>query len=137
MREGKGFLLVYSIIDQQTVDVVQELHRKILRATEDPSIPMYSFSFCFACSDHLIFPSVLIGNKCDMISGRQVSYETGEKLAASWNVPFMETSAKSKQNNVECFCQLVREIKRKEDQLRLTIQEAKEEKNSRCHCVLI
>lgn len=40
MREGKGFLLVYSIIDPQTVDVVQELHRKILRATEDPFIPM-------------------------------------------------------------------------------------------------
>lgn len=90
----------------------------------------------FFLSNSTLLPSVLIGNKCDMISNRQVTYETGEKLAASWNIPFMETSAKSKQNSVECFCQLVREIKKKEDQLRLTIQETKEER-SRCHCTLL
>jgi 50S ribosomal subunit-associated GTPase HflX len=80
--------------------------------------------------------SVLVGNKCDMISNRQVSYEAGEKLAGTWNVPFLETSAKTKQNNAECFTELVREIKKKEDQIRLTLHEANEEK-SRCHCVLL
>jgi hypothetical protein len=71
-----------------------------------------------------------------MISNRQVSYEAGEKLAGTWNVPFLETSAKTKQNNAECFTELVREIKKKEDQIRLTLHEANEEK-SRCHCVLL
>jgi Fe2+ transport system protein B len=71
-----------------------------------------------------------------MISSRQVSYETGEKLAESWKVPFLETSAKTKQNNAECFSQLVREIKNKEEQIRLTLHEANEEK-SRCHCLLL
>lgn len=72
-----------------------------------------------------------------MIANRKVSYETGEKLAESWHVPFMETSAKSKQNSFECFCQLVREIKKKEDQLRLTMQEMKEENQScQCHCMI-
>lgn len=71
-----------------------------------------------------------------MESHRQVPYETGEKLAKEWNVPFMETSAKSKHNNIDCFCQIVREIKKKENELRLTQQE-KNEESSRCHCIIL
>ena len=37
----------------------------------------------------------MIGNKCDMKEDRVVSYEDGEELSKSFNVPFLETSAKS------------------------------------------
>ena len=71
-----------------------------------------------------------------MESNRQVSYETGEKLAKQWNVPFMETSAKSKHNNIDCFCQIIREIKKKEAEIRLATQEKKEEP-SKCCCIIL
>lgn len=58
--------------------------------------------------------SVLVGNKCDMEDKRQVTYEQGKSLADQWGVPFMETSAKAKINNEECFYQVVREIRKRE-----------------------
>jgi len=41
---------------------------------------------------------ILLGNKCDLTKERQVKREDGEKLAAEYNVPFIETSAKSGMN---------------------------------------
>ncbi|XP_066914270.1 ras-related protein Rab-26-like isoform X2 [Clytia hemisphaerica] len=38
---------------------------------------------------------MLLGNKCDLAKERQVKREEGEKLAQDYNVPFLETSAKS------------------------------------------
>jgi len=40
------------------------------------------------------------------------SDQTGEELAALWDCPFYETSAKCKKNNVEAFYEVVREINR-------------------------
>ena len=41
---------------------------------------------------------MLLGNKCDISKERQVRREDGEKLAADYNVPFLETSAKTGMN---------------------------------------
>jgi len=96
MREGKGFLLVYSLVLRQTFDEVQVLYEKILR-----------------CKDSEKVPIVLVGNKCDL-KNRQVEYNEGQELAAKWGCPFFETSAKLKLNNESCFFELVREIQRAE-----------------------
>jgi GTPase SAR1 family protein len=56
-------------------------------------------------------PSVLVGNKCDLTSDREVSTEEGMNLAKNWNCPFLETSAKVGINVEECLFQLVREIR--------------------------
>ena len=93
IREGEGFLLVYSIASQVTFDEAMVLHEKILRAKEGQDVPM-----------------VLCGNKCDLEEQREVNTEDGAELARLWNVPFMETSAKANVNNHECFHQCVREI---------------------------
>mmetsp|Transcript_2880 Transcript_2880/g.6723 ORF Transcript_2880/g.6723 Transcript_2880/m.6723 type:complete len:136 (+) Transcript_2880:172-579(+) len=55
MRDGKGFLLVYSICDKQSFDKVQELREKILRTKDSSDVPM-----------------VIVGNKCDLEDERQV-----------------------------------------------------------------
>ena len=41
---------------------------------------------------------LLIGNKCDLEEGREVPKQSGELFAQNWNIPFLETSAKSGHN---------------------------------------
>ena len=55
---------------------------------------------------------VLIGNKCDLESERQVTTGEGQDLAKSFGCPFFESSAKTRINVEESFYQLVREIRR-------------------------
>ena len=97
MREGKGFILVYTITSRTTFDEVSTLYEKILRSTDKDKVPL-----------------ILVGNKCDLDSDRQVKTSEGEELAAKWGCPFFETSAKAKINNEECFYEIVREIRRTE-----------------------
>eukprot|EP00486_Rosalina_sp_Unknown_P016042 CAMPEP_0201593352 /NCGR_PEP_ID=MMETSP0190_2-20130828/190982_1 /ASSEMBLY_ACC=CAM_ASM_000263 /TAXON_ID=37353 /ORGANISM="Rosalina sp." /LENGTH=147 /DNA_ID=CAMNT_0048052503 /DNA_START=21 /DNA_END=461 /DNA_ORIENTATION=+ len=69
MREGQGFLLVYSITNAQTFDEVELLREKILRTKDcDPA--------------HI--PIVLVGNKCDLENDRQVPKEKGQALCDDW-----------------------------------------------------
>jgi len=95
MREGKGFLLVYSITSRPSFDGVSILYDKILRTKDAAHVPV-----------------VLAGNKVDLKSERQVEYNDGANLAKKWNCPFFETSAKIKLNNEVCFFELVREIRK-------------------------
>jgi Ras-related protein Rab-2A len=46
---------------------------------------------------------MLIGNKCDLDTRRQVSYEEGERFAKENSLIFMETSAKNQTNVEEAF----------------------------------
>mmetsp|Transcript_2106 Transcript_2106/g.2392 ORF Transcript_2106/g.2392 Transcript_2106/m.2392 type:complete len:188 (+) Transcript_2106:30-593(+) len=98
MRDGKGFLLVYSIVSRPTFDEVSILYDKILRTKDAEKVPL-----------------VLVGNKCDLKEERQVEYQEGADLAKTWGCAFFEASAKIKLNNEACFYELVREI-RKETQ---------------------
>ncbi|MES1914713.1 MAG: hypothetical protein MHM6MM_006759 [Cercozoa sp. M6MM] len=97
MREGKGFLLVYSIDSKTSFDEVSVLHEKILRSKDQEKVPI-----------------VLVANKSDLENERQVKYEDGKSLADMWGCPFFETSAKEKINNEACFFEVVRQIRRME-----------------------
>ncbi|TGZ62373.1 hypothetical protein CRM22_007476 [Opisthorchis felineus] len=54
---------------------------------------------------------MLLGNKCDMVDQRQVTREEGQDLANMFNIPFLETSAKSGASVDDAFRQLARDIK--------------------------
>ena len=54
---------------------------------------------------------ILVGNKCDMESQRQVSTDEGRELAEHYNVRFLETSAKDCKNVDEAFQLMTKEIK--------------------------
>jgi len=96
-QNGQGFALVYSITSQSTLQDLQEIREQILRVKDTDDVPL-----------------VLVGNKCDLEGERAVGREQGASLARSWgNTAFMETSAKSKINVNEMFCDLVRQINRK------------------------
>lgn len=56
MRTGEGFLLVYSISSRQSFDEITTFQQQILRV-----------------KDRDYFPMVVVGNKCDLESEREVS----------------------------------------------------------------
>ena len=78
MRASHGFLLVYSITRRQSFDELARYVEQIQRAKEVE-----------------YFPGVLIGNKIDLETERQVSFEEGQQLAERLELAFFETSAKS------------------------------------------
>ena len=54
---------------------------------------------------------ILVGNKADLESERQVSKQDAEALANKWGCKFMETSAKQTVNVEAIFHEVVRQIK--------------------------
>jgi len=95
MRTGEGFLLVYSITSRQSFEEILTFQQQILRV-----------------KDKDYFPIIIVGNKCDLESEREVSVEEGAALARQFGCEFMETSAKSRKNVENSFFELVREIRR-------------------------
>ena len=96
MKNGQGFVLVYSITAQSTFNdlqvssvsktkvlnwsLLQDLREQILRVKDTDDVPM-----------------VLVGNKCDLEDERVVGKDQGLNLARQFsNCSFMETSAKAK-----------------------------------------
>mmetsp|Transcript_26069 Transcript_26069/g.76441 ORF Transcript_26069/g.76441 Transcript_26069/m.76441 type:complete len:218 (+) Transcript_26069:69-722(+) len=53
---------------------------------------------------------VLIGNKADLTSDRQVSAAQGQQLADEYGMRFFETSARTRQNVEEAFVALARDV---------------------------
>ncbi|KAI5966889.1 RSR1 [Candida pseudojiufengensis] len=98
IKSGKGFLLVYSVTDENSLKELLALREQVLRIKDSDNVPM-----------------VLIGNKCDLDEDRVLSIEDGVKVSQDWGlVPFYETSAMYKTNVDEAFIDVVRQIMRKE-----------------------
>ena len=54
---------------------------------------------------------LLVGNKCDLVEGRVVSFEEAKSLAENYNISFFETSAKNDINIKEIFIKIANDIK--------------------------
>lgn len=113
MKNGQGFVLVYSITAQSTFNDLQDLREQILRVKDTDDVPM-----------------VLVGNKCDLEDERVVGKDLGRSLAAQFNCAFMETSAKAKINVNDIFYDLVQQINKKSP-------ERKPNKKKKSLCVLL
>ena len=80
MKNGQGFVLVYSITAQSTFNDLTDLKEQILRVKDSEEVPM-----------------VLVGNKCDLEDERVVGKDQGMMMARQFgSCTFMETSAKAK-----------------------------------------
>ena len=55
---------------------------------------------------------ILVGNKCDMEEIRKVTQDEGAELARHYEIPFLETSAKSSINVEQSFITMSKEIKK-------------------------
>jgi GTPase SAR1 family protein len=56
MREGEGFILVYSITERESFDSIGAFHEQLLRVKEMNTVPI-----------------ILVGNKCDLEYERRVA----------------------------------------------------------------
>ncbi|KAJ5070012.1 ras gtpase [Anaeramoeba ignava] len=109
IKESNIFVLVYSITRKLSLKEVQFFHDKIQRF--------------FDCEN---YPKVLIGNKSDLFTKREVSIEKGKKLAKELNCKFIETSAKTGENINQIFYEtILLEIERLK-----TIENQKENQNN-------
>lgn len=94
-RSGEAFLCVYSILEQESLSATEELREQVLRVKNDDKT----------------IPFLLVGNKTDLESRRAVSQEVALEMANQWGVPYVETSAKTRQNVDQVFIELVRMIR--------------------------
>eukprot|EP01121_Diplochlamys_sp_Union-15-3_P010840 TRINITY_DN3088_c0_g1_i2.p1 TRINITY_DN3088_c0_g1~~TRINITY_DN3088_c0_g1_i2.p1 ORF type:complete len:209 (-),score=39.28 TRINITY_DN3088_c0_g1_i2:26-622(-) len=97
IREGEGFIIVYSITSKSSFNQVSSFHRQMCQVKEE------KFS--------TKIPLIVVGNKCDLEGEREVPTHEGKLLAESLGGGFYETSAKFRQNVDEIFYSLVRSIR--------------------------
>ncbi|CAG8445225.1 17989_t:CDS:2 [Dentiscutata erythropus] len=111
IREGEGFLLVYSITSRSTFERIELLHDQIRRV-----------------KDNVPAPVMLVGNKCDKITEREVSREEAMNLARRLKCDFIESSAKANTNVHKAFYGVVRMIRRNREQNREILKKRKKTK---------
>ncbi|KAI8589317.1 small G-protein Ras2 [Geranomyces variabilis] len=94
IRDGEGFILVYSITSRSTFERVERFKQQIHRVKDTDTVPL-----------------MLIGNKCDKVAEREVSKEEGQQMARRLHCDFLESSAKTCLNVDKAFFQVVRKIR--------------------------
>lgn len=100
MKQGQGFLLVFSITSASSLSELAELREQIIRIKDDDNVPI-----------------VIVGNKSDLEEDRAVSRSRAFALSQQWgNSPYYETSARRRANVNEVFIDLCRQIIRKDIQ---------------------
>jgi Ras-related protein Rap-1B len=78
MKTGQGFLLVFSITSQSSLNELSDLREQIIRIKDDENVPI-----------------VIVGNKSDLDQDRMVSRQEAFKVSQNWgNAPYYETSAR-------------------------------------------
>lgn len=121
-RGSNGIIMVYDVSNQESFDNIMKWLNEINKYATDDVVKL------------------LVGNKCDLESQREVSYKTGKALANELNVPFIETSAKDYKFVNQAFTIMINEIKKKVDKGIMTnvksssqLSSTKIEKND-CEC---
>jgi len=98
VREGQGFILVYSIASRATFERLEVFRQAMMKVKRQKPVFM------------------LVGNKCDKQYEREVSREEGAALARNFGCEFLETSAKTALNVERLFMTLVRLLRQTKQQ---------------------
>jgi len=92
-RGAHGIIIVYDVTEMETFNNVKQwLHEIDRYASEGVN-------------------KLLVGNKADLVTKKQVETATAKELADSYGFPFLETSAKSATNVETAFMTMASEIK--------------------------
>ena len=115
IRDGEGFVLVYSISSRSSFTRIQRFHHQIQRVKE-ASPPSYPGSFSAPSGPPGAVPIMLVGNKADRVTEREVSTQEGHALARELGCEFVEASAKNCINVEKAFYDVVRLLRRQRQQ---------------------
>lgn len=92
-RGAHGIIVVYDVTDQESFNNVKQWLNEIER---------------YASQD---VQKLLVGNKCDLVNKKAVTYEQAKAFAEKLEIPFLETSAKAATNVEKAFLTMAAEIK--------------------------
>jgi GTPase KRas protein len=120
IRDGEGFILVYSITSRHSFDRIQKFYNQVQRVKESgnpgsPTGPNYlqsPMSLNNASASSGPVPVMLVGNKHDKSQEREVSTQEGQALASHLGCDFVEASAKNCVNVEKAFYDVVRQLRR-------------------------
>ena len=121
IRDGEGFVLVYSITSRSSFTRIQKFHHQIQRVKESSnagsptgggylSSPIQSPMMMSGSGGPA--PVMLVGNKSDRVTEREVSTQEGNALAKELGCDFVEASAKNCINVERAFYDVVRTLKK-------------------------
>ncbi|KIH93069.1 Ras family, other [Sporothrix brasiliensis 5110] len=117
IRDGEGFVLVYSISSRSSFSRIKRFHHQIQRVKESTaSSPSYPGSPLAAANSQAPVPVMLVGNKSDRVTEREVSTQEGHALARELGCEFVEASAKNCINVEKAFYDVVRILRRQRQQ---------------------
>ena len=94
IRDGHGFLLIYSATSRATLDQIEKLHESICRVKESNRNAV-----------------LVIGNKADRTAEIEVRKELGASVAKKIDAEFLETSAKTGLNIEKAFVEVIRLVR--------------------------
>ncbi|KAK9379204.1 ras family-domain-containing protein [Kockiozyma suomiensis] len=98
IKNGQGFLLVYSVTDRSSLQELIKLREQVCRIKDNQHVPI-----------------VLVGNKADLGHARTVSFQEAKNLAHNWGTSsFYETSARTAAHIDDVFADIVRQIQKRE-----------------------
>ena len=121
IRDGEGFVLVYSITSRASFTRIRKFHSQIQRVKESSSAgsptgaaylssPISQSPSAFGSGSQA--PVMLVGNKSDRVTDREVSTQEGSALAKDMGCDFVEASAKNCINVEKAFYEVVRALRR-------------------------
>ncbi|PSR85715.1 ras family-domain-containing protein [Coniella lustricola] len=98
MKNGQGFLLVFSITSPSSLSELHGLREEILRIKDREDVPL-----------------VIVGNKADLEDQRQVPRSKAFGISQQWGAPYYEASARTRTNVDEVFIDICRQMLRADD----------------------
>lgn len=131
IRDGEGFILVYSITSRASFTRIRKFHSQIQRVKDSssagsPTTPSsylsspISGSMPFGSQPGGPAPVMLVGNKSDRVTEREVSTQEGSALAKEMGCHFVEASAKNCINVEKAFYDVVRSLRNQRQDSPLT-----------------
>lgn len=120
IRDGEGFILVYSITSRNSYDRIRKFFTQVQRV-KDSSQPHSPIGASYlqqsmAAQNGPVYtgpvPVMLVGNKSDQHHEREVSSQEGQALAKELNCAFVEASAKNCVNVERAFYDVVRQLRK-------------------------
>ena len=109
MRQGQGFVLVFSLLDDKSFDAIDGFIQQIHETSERKDIPI-----------------VVSGNKADL-PGWKIQEEEAESYCRQLGLKYFTTSAKTGQNVKEIFEELVRQMRKQNPNAVYSKDQEKEE----------
>jgi len=86
-----GWILVYSVDNDRSFSVIKEIYEKLAVSVQSP-------------------PLVVVGNKTDLDSVREISEKQGRELASGIGAMYTESSAKDAKGVDDVFVKMIKQI---------------------------